>query len=217
MATQKQIDANRRNSKKSTGPRTKAGKDISRFNAVRHALTGQLTIVAADEQHIYLDFEQTLTASLRPVDAQELHVAARIVRDTWRLHRAAANEENIYALSLIDADAKTPETVALTQATTFLARSRDFNLASLYEQRLNRSLQKDYALFRELQKGRKREEKQGDTTHAASSAGFVLSPALPAPFGYPADAKIAPQIVHSTSPWVSPAVKLPTRPLQMAS
>jgi hypothetical protein len=34
--SQAKIDANRRNSKKSTGPRTSAGKNRSRFNAVKH-------------------------------------------------------------------------------------------------------------------------------------------------------------------------------------
>ena len=35
----KQAEANRRNSKKSTGPRTAAGKGRSKFNAVTHGLT----------------------------------------------------------------------------------------------------------------------------------------------------------------------------------
>ena len=39
--SQKQIDANRRNAQKSTGPRTDAGKAESRRNAVVHALTGE--------------------------------------------------------------------------------------------------------------------------------------------------------------------------------
>ncbi len=49
MSSQKQIDANRLNAQNSTGPRTAAGKLVSRLNAVRHNLTGQLTIVAADQ------------------------------------------------------------------------------------------------------------------------------------------------------------------------
>jgi hypothetical protein len=38
MAAEKQIQANRRNAQRSTGPRTAAGKSISRRNALRHGL-----------------------------------------------------------------------------------------------------------------------------------------------------------------------------------
>jgi hypothetical protein len=44
MATAKQIEANRRNAKRSTGPRTASGKSKSSRNALRHGLSLPLTI-----------------------------------------------------------------------------------------------------------------------------------------------------------------------------
>ena len=41
MTTQRQIEANRRNAGKSTGPRTAAGKAIASRNATRHAMTAR--------------------------------------------------------------------------------------------------------------------------------------------------------------------------------
>ena len=38
MATQKQIEANRKNAGKSTGPRTAEGKQKSRMNSLKHGL-----------------------------------------------------------------------------------------------------------------------------------------------------------------------------------
>ena len=35
MTSEAQIEANRRNAKKSTGPRTESGKALARYNAVR--------------------------------------------------------------------------------------------------------------------------------------------------------------------------------------
>jgi hypothetical protein len=42
MATQRQIEANRRNAQKSTGPKTQAGRDRSRLNALKHGLSRML-------------------------------------------------------------------------------------------------------------------------------------------------------------------------------
>jgi hypothetical protein len=39
--SEKQLEANRRNAQKSTGPRAEAGKERSRLNAFRHHITGQ--------------------------------------------------------------------------------------------------------------------------------------------------------------------------------
>jgi len=160
MASAKQIAANRANARRSTGPRTPQGKAIVRLNAVKDGLTGQLTIVPRSEYSTYVTLERRMTASLNPIGEQELQLASRIVRDTWRLHRLAANEENLYALGLIENEAALTSdpslSVALSNAQTFRDRSRDFDRSSLCEQRLNRSLHKNYALFRELQKERNR-------------------------------------------------------------
>jgi hypothetical protein len=74
MATEKQIAANRANAKRSTGPRTAAGKMKSSRNAFRHALfwpmppdlltkvkviAGQLAPPDATEQELKFTFELT--------------------------------------------------------------------------------------------------------------------------------------------------------------
>ena len=46
MATERQIAANRRNAGKSTGPRSRAGKQRARFNAYQHGLTSSLVASA---------------------------------------------------------------------------------------------------------------------------------------------------------------------------
>ena len=62
MTSLKQIEANRRNSLKSTGPRTEVGKKTSRCNAVRHGLTAETVIGALEDAEDYKAFEAAVTA-----------------------------------------------------------------------------------------------------------------------------------------------------------
>jgi|GEM_PF-2989765 len=216
MASPRQIAANRANARKSTGPRTETGKLISRLNAVKNGLTGQITLYAPEEYAVFVEFSQKLTASLNPIGVEELHLAHRIVRDTWRLHRAAANEENTYALGLAEStesftlDCVAAENgdsarsappllpLAVAHTITFARHSRDFNLASLYEQRISRRLHKDYALFRELQSERCRPE----TSYVVYRHRRQPNP--PAPFlREPAD--------PPESPELSPLLRMPEK------
>jgi len=62
MTSYRQIQANRRNALKSTGPRTKAGKHASRCNAVRHGLTAETVITALEGAEDYKAFEAAIIA-----------------------------------------------------------------------------------------------------------------------------------------------------------
>jgi hypothetical protein len=48
MATTAQMEANRRNAQKSTGPRTDEGKNRSRFNALDHGCRSRILVLPAE-------------------------------------------------------------------------------------------------------------------------------------------------------------------------
>src|SRR6266550_9513837 len=65
MTSYRQIEANRRNALKSTGPKTEAGKQLSRCNAVRHGLTAETVIGALEDAEDYKAFEASHHCGLR--------------------------------------------------------------------------------------------------------------------------------------------------------
>jgi len=162
MISDKQLAANRNNALLSTGPKTEEGRKRSRMNALRHGLTGQVTTMTEEDRAAHDQFCQALIRSLAPEGAMETQLAQRIATDSWRLNRASAIEDNLFALGLhqnggeICPDHEQVD-AALTTARVFTQESHQLQLLTLYEQRLNRAIEKNLALLESLQAARKTE------------------------------------------------------------
>jgi hypothetical protein len=96
MTSLRQIEANRRNATRSTGPSTETGKDRSRRNAVRHGLTAETVIDALEDAEDYRRFEAAVTADFNPETAVERELVLRLASLLWRLRRAAAIETGMF-------------------------------------------------------------------------------------------------------------------------
>ncbi len=159
MISEKQLAANRRNAQRSTGPRTEEGKKASALNARRHNLTGQVTAMTDADRIMHDAFSASIVESLAPEGAMETQLAQRIATDSWRLNRISGVEDNLFALGH-SAKSDEPETedpeihAALTAAKVFKADSKQLQLLTLYEQRINRNLQKNLATLQALQSAR---------------------------------------------------------------
>jgi hypothetical protein len=159
MISQKQLEANRRNALRSTGPSTAEGKKVSALNARRHNLTGQVTAMTDADRIMHDAFSASIIENLAPEGAMELQLAQRIATDSWRLNRASAIEDNLFALghskSSEDIETQDPEIhAALTAANVFKEEAKQLQLLTLYEQRINRSIQKNLATLQALQVAR---------------------------------------------------------------
>src|SRR5215469_6103573 len=98
MTSIKQIEANRRNSLKSTGPKTEAGKRTSRRNAVRHGLTAETVIGALEDAEDYKAFEVAITADYDAQSAVERELVLRLASLLWRLKRATTIETGLFGI-----------------------------------------------------------------------------------------------------------------------
>ena len=166
MSSQKQIEANRANAKKSTGPTSAAGRAKSRLSAIRDNITGQITTLSEEDRPVFEKLKAEHIADLAPKTVSELKLAHAIAWDTWRLDRLRATEMNIYALAAEQAeeDAEGADTedaghdlqTAISHADTFRAEASRFELMSLYETRMNRSMHRNLTTLRDLQAERNR-------------------------------------------------------------
>ena len=87
MASRKQVAANRRNAKKSTGPRTLKGKAKSSGNALKHGILAEHTVGPGESRERFEAFRGRIVGSLQPVEGIEALLASRVVDCAWRLRR----------------------------------------------------------------------------------------------------------------------------------
>src|SRR5580698_9686413 len=160
MISERQLEANRSNARRSTGPKTEEGRNRSRMNALRHGLTGQVTTMTDEDRDAHELFSKSLIKDLAPDGAMEIQLAQRVATDSWRLNRISAIEDNLFALGQLQhggqACPEVPEIdAALISARVFTQESKQLELLTLYEQRINRSIQKNLAMLQALQATRK--------------------------------------------------------------
>jgi len=95
MTSWRQFEANRRNSRRSTGPRTEEGKQRSRQNALRHGLTAETVVDILEDPVAYRAFEAQVLCDYLPATTIERELVTRLASLLWRLRRATAIETGL--------------------------------------------------------------------------------------------------------------------------
>ncbi|HWE50683.1 MAG TPA: hypothetical protein VG273_12880 [Bryobacteraceae bacterium] len=172
----KRREANRQNARFSAGPVSASGKAKSSHNAVRHGFTGQVVILTPDDRAAHDEFCAAIISDLKPETAVEHQLAQSISEDFWRSNRLRAAENNILAKASAGSQSETQ--TALDTADAFLRESKQLQLLSLYEQRINRAIQKNMDQLRRLQADRRAGQKQ-QMEEAMLLAQLSLSKGIP--------------------------------------
>jgi hypothetical protein len=95
MTSFRQIEANRRNALRSTGPTTEDGRRRSRQNAVRHGLSAETIVEVVEDIDDYRGFEAAIIADYDARTAVERELVLRLASLLWRLRRATMIETEL--------------------------------------------------------------------------------------------------------------------------
>jgi hypothetical protein len=161
---------NKANAQKSTGPRTEAGKQRSKLNALRHGLTDRTVVLPTEDHAAYQRHSQSLLDDCQPKGAIETQIVQSLIDTSWRMNRATAGETNLLSLGITEMEnrihANHPDAeAALAMALAFREHNRAFANISVYRQRLTRQFERTLAQLRQIQAGRR----------ANADDGFVFS------------------------------------------
>jgi len=100
-ASPKQLEANRRNALKSTGPKNTS---LTRLNALKHGILSGEVLVRGEERRALAELRERLNSDLSPVGALEEILVDRIVCAVWRLKRCLRMERGIVEYKTADDD-----------------------------------------------------------------------------------------------------------------
>jgi hypothetical protein len=95
MTSFRQLEANRRNALRSTGPTTDDGKRRSRRNALRHGLTAETVIDGLEDSEDYRASEAAVIADYDARTAVERELVLRLASLLWRLRRVITIETDL--------------------------------------------------------------------------------------------------------------------------
>ena len=87
MATAAQIEANRQNCKRSTGPRTQRGKSRSKLNALVHGCRAEILVLPTEDPDLFEDRSRTWRLSLKPRNPAEEYMVNRMASLAWKGER----------------------------------------------------------------------------------------------------------------------------------
>src|SRR5258708_30381595 len=128
-------ETNRENAKKSTGPRTEAGKQRCSLNALRHGLTGQTVVLPTDDLSAYQRHCKEFLDQYLPKNKMEVQLTQTIADLTWRLNRITAIEADLLTMG-VDPENNHVHTAA-DMSLVFRQQSQVMTNLSMYERSIS--------------------------------------------------------------------------------
>ena len=96
MATIHQIEANRRNSQRSTGPRTEQGKAVSRFNALKTGIDARSHVIPGEDPGVLEALSLEHYERFQPAAPEQRFLVDAMVAAEWQLRRLRKTEAQLW-------------------------------------------------------------------------------------------------------------------------
>jgi hypothetical protein len=96
MPTLSQIEANRRNSQRSTGPRSPEGKAISRFNALKSGVNAKSQVIPGEDASALDALAADYHQQFQPATPLECFLVDSLVNADWQLRRLRRVEAQLW-------------------------------------------------------------------------------------------------------------------------
>lgn len=159
----KKSEANRRNARMSTGPKTARGKAQSRRNSLKHGMLSSTLLTSAegcaDDRAEFRRLVTALTQSFLPQGGLEELWVARIAICWWRQNREHECEENLVPAAFEKSDWYRPEEAELKERQDLLSLAK-FDRLLRYEKANHRELTYSVSALERLQRARKQKRRQ---------------------------------------------------------
>jgi hypothetical protein len=101
MATLAQIQANRQNSQKSTGPKSAIGKMIASRNSTRHGFYSTTVLLPEEDREEFLRLARRLVSAYSPCGVLEEELVRSIIETRWQLRRANLVDSELFQIYAI--------------------------------------------------------------------------------------------------------------------
>src|SRR5262245_40990569 len=95
MVSQRRLEANRLNAKRSTGPKTESAKALASRNSLKHGLTSQQIVIGDEDPHHYEELRRGLEKDFKPTTTIETALVDRLAGLLWRLQRVSVFEASL--------------------------------------------------------------------------------------------------------------------------
>ena len=182
MASQKQIDANRRNAQKSTGPVTELGKATAKFNALKHGMSARTAVLPYEDAQSYAELRAAFHDTYKPANAVEASLVETVANSYWRLLRIRRVETATFDLGIRGLKKKytasqkplPPEHEDQTVAVVLNDEEDTLLKIERHQTKIERCYFQAIETLRKVQKDRLREERLTTARPTNTEIGFVL-------------------------------------------
>ena len=117
MATAKQLLANKNNARKSTGPKSAAGKLKSSQNAIKHGLCTEKFMVIGEKVDELDYVKDELTNQLKPIGIHQEIIVSKMIDVAIRMKRVPIIEAGILNHEMLEYEADTYKNMASQEMT----------------------------------------------------------------------------------------------------